>query len=298
MEDENEDEDDQALNSPISSQELNETVDNEEMYDFNLEETSSSSSPSPNAKQITVAAKIKNEFKPDKSAMSSTNQFIWNLQNNQMKNNDSEKNSENSKDSAIYTSTSQETLNYNKNNNKTNAAEVTQVIPNLREHYFKNKVVVDSRTIKKSVIPEMRSKLIQSEFTTKIKYFSQFNKTNKLSIDEQQQQTITNYDLKGIEPGLMSMMIDSNNNGHFNTSSNNLPTNKDQFNNDYSASFEDLSPKSLSKTNSNNVHQSSENSGLFFNNNSSLMNVSMLDNIQATNSNNLDFMSSSILTFE
>jgi hypothetical protein len=91
MEDENEDEDDQALNSPISSQELNETVDNEEMYDFNLEETSSSSSPSPNAKQITVAAKIKNEFKPDKSAMSSTNQFIWNLQNNQMKNNDSEK---------------------------------------------------------------------------------------------------------------------------------------------------------------------------------------------------------------
>lgn len=273
MEDENEDEDEQALNSPISSQELNETVDNEEIYDFNLEESSSSSSPLPNTKNMTVAAKIKNEFKPDKSSMNAANQFIWNLQiNNQTKNNDLE----NSSNDEISTSSSQETINDN---------ESTQVvIPNLREHYFKNKVV-DSRTIKKSVIPEMRSKLIQSEFTTKIKYFSQFNKTNKLSIDEQQ-----NYDLKGIEPGLMSMMIDSNNNGHFNINSPN---------NNYSASFDDLSPKNqTSSSKNNNNQQSSEDSGLFFNNNSSLMNVSMLDNIQATNTNNLDFMSSSILTFE
>jgi hypothetical protein len=164
----------------------------------------------------------------------------------------------------------------------------------LKEQFLKNHPV-DSKTYKK---PDIRMRIMQAEFTSKMKYINPLNnRVIKTSADETSN---LNYDLattKGIETGLMSMMIDSNNDGHFNLNKISETVKNDNNNEQqsYSNSFDDLSKTQLASSNNSISSNNQRNdSGLFFNN--SLMNVSMLDNIQATN--NLDFMSSSILTFE
>jgi hypothetical protein len=167
---------------------------------------------------------------------------------------------------------------------ETASNQIPRPIPSLKEQFLKNHPI-DSRTYRKPT-HDIRTRLMQSEFTSKIKYF---NNVMKPVSDE-----TSNFN--GIEPGLMSMMIDSNNDGHFNLSNSNKNDDSNLQHQNHSTSVDNLNKtKQLNNTNKSDAISNQRNdSSLFFNN--SLMNVSMLDNIQATN--NLDFMSSSILTFE
>lgn len=233
----------------------------------------------------------KNEFK--KNAQHLTNQFVW---------------------GAINPASS---IDEKEREEEKDEPQVLKPIPSLKEHFLQNhKNHVDSRTYRKMLPSGLRSRqnFMQSEYTSKIKYINHLNQYKPFSQHQQQPLSSSSEDMisahqknsstdefNGIETGLMSMIIDAKNDGHYNMSDvGNTSLNYDEssttassssshpLEQNYSASVNDLT-----NTTNNNKQQPHE-SGLFFNN--SLMNVSMLDNIQATNTN-LDYMSSSILMF-
>ena len=309
------------FNSPMS-QELNETSEETTTDHDESDETPLSSSSS--------NRNIKNEFKIK-------NQFAWSAvvantnAHAHAHNNVASSNSDNSLTSppirVVEVADLDEDLasKEKEKEEEQDSPQILRPILSLKEQFLSNHKNhgVDSRTYRKLHLPT-RAKLMQSEFTTKMKYFGQLNGNSKLirplasSSEEmlskqEQEPTETNYDLssKGIETGFMSMMIDTNNDGHYNmahvsnshspstslnyeenTHSNTLKSNTEQ---NYSASVNDLTNNQTQTGGLKQLPQQQVNeSGLFFNN--SLMNVSMLDNIQATNTN-LDYMSSSILMF-
>ena len=263
---ENEEEEygDQTSNSPLS-QELNETTECEEE---------------------SASLRLRSEFKPKQTVSASASPFLWGLsvehKKNQQKEDDEEEEKTITSSSSISSpSTSKSTITpcavtpasispaaVSFANNSDNS--VPRPMPSLKEQFLKNRRA-----------PDIRTRLMHSEFTTKIKYMN--SKMTTMTPALRHPSPVLTEELSangGIETGLMSMMIDAANNGHFNMDN---PTTM------VAHSASDLAvPKQ---------HQqqvSKADAELFFNN--SLMNVSMLDNIQATN--NLDFMSSSILMFE